>query len=137
MKYSKLPSSHSLYSSLITLALLTPLSYDGVMTNLISYKRRKCQIEGCKKLGRNKGFYKGKIRYDRFCEFHHRLRYGSNDFGKNIMNQIPNDRCEVCGWDKGFCDRHRKNSKLGYTKENVKVLCPNCHRLVTQGLLKI
>jgi hypothetical protein len=95
--------------------------------------KRKCEYIGCEKLGRNKGFYKGKTRYDRFCELHHRLRYKISDerlsfFGKG---KIENKKCEICGWDKAFCDRHRINPKKGYIKENIKILCPNCHRLET------
>src|SRR3990167_4724162 len=96
---------------------------------LISYSRRECIKKSCKKLGRNKGFYKGKVRYDIYCEIHHRMRYGTADRAYFFSKQkIDNKRCEKCGWDKDLCDRHRINPRLGYTKENVMVLCPNCHR---------
>lgn len=53
------------------------------------------------------------------------------------LRDIP---CSICGWNKTTCDFHRK--KYGrnggqYTKENIIVLCPNCHRLVHRGLLEI
>lgn len=92
--------------------------------------RRKCTIEGCERLGRNKGFYKGKIRYGNTCETHHK------SIPKGFFRyDIPNDKCMNCGWDKAKCDRHRLVPGNGYTIENVKILCPNCHRLVHAGLL--
>lgn len=98
---------------------------------IISYTRRNCRYDGCKRKGRNKGFYKGKIRYDIYCEIHHRLRYGGIATFEALFRKqhIDNSSCELCGWDKAPCDRHRIKPELGYTKENVKVLCPNCHRL--------
>ena len=103
---------------------------------IISYTRRKCSIQDCDRPTRNKGFYKGKTRYGNICEIHHK-RDGNNELIKRILNPISNKKCEICGWDKAYCDRHRIISKLGYTHKNVKVLCPNCHRLATIGLLKI
>ena len=91
---------------------------------------RNCEYPNCQKKGRNKGFYKGETRYDRFCEFHHRLRYKTENrayYSKKQM--IDNSKCEKCGWDKANCDRHRIKAERGYFKENIMVLCPNCHRL--------
>ena len=101
-------------------------------------KRRKCEFPNCNNLGRNKGIYKGNTRYDRFCEMHHRLRYKISNERLSYLGKIKidNSKCEICGWDKAYCDRHRLNPKIGYKKENIKVLCPNCHRLATIGLLK-
>lgn len=105
-----------------------PTQYYGGM-------RRQCEYEDCVKLGRNKGWYKGNVRYDRFCEQHHRLRAGEGLYqGQQI---IPNKVCENCGWDKTGCDRHRRVRERGYFKENVIVLCPNCHRLAHQNLLDV
>jgi len=95
-------------------------------------KRLECSFVGCKKLGRNKGSYKGKTRYDHLCEIHHRLRCHPDNPSGNLYywkKLIENTKCEKCGWDKAPCDRHRINPKLGYVRENVKILCPNCHRL--------
>jgi hypothetical protein len=97
-------------------------------------KRRKCLVEGCIKLTRNKGAYRGKTRYDNVCEFHHK-RTEKYRGEWRIRQKIENKFCENCGWDRAYCDRHRIVPKLGYIRENVKVLCPNCHRLATVGLL--
>ena len=48
--------------------------------------------------------------------------------------------CKRCGWQEGPTDTHRiipgrKGGK--YNRENVVPLCPNCHRLVTLGLIEL
>jgi hypothetical protein len=105
------------------------------MSELTVYIQRPCCVEGCHRLGRNKGFYKGKIHYAKKCQFHHKNENGQfvPSWGKPV---IKNDHCEECGWNKAPCDRHRINPKLGYTATNVKVLCPNCHRIETIRLEK-
>jgi hypothetical protein len=96
-------------------------------------ERKKCCVEGCNSLGRNKGISRtGKTIYDRYCDKHHRLR-SKNPWGRI---GIPNNKCSICGWDKAPCDRHRINKEIGYIKENIRVLCPNCHRLQSLGQLK-
>lgn len=92
---------------------------------------RKCEFKNCDKPGRNKGFYKGKKRYDKYCELHHRLRFNLKGLAVDFFRkkQINNEKCEICGWDKAYCDRHRINPQKGYVKGNIKILCPNCHRL--------
>ncbi len=102
---------------------------------IISYTRRICEYPNCKRVTRNKGYYKGKIRYDRFCGWHHK-RSGKQPSPYFLKNSLPNKQCEVCGWKKAFCDRHRIKPEIGYTKENIMILCPNCHRLEGLGLLK-
>lgn len=104
-------------------------------------KRVKCFIEDCIKLGRNKGYDNfGNRVWDRYCEMHHRLRTEKGKehikWLKAGIQKLSNKKCEVCGWDKGPCDRHRIVKEHGYKKENVIILCPNCHRLSTLGLLK-
>jgi 5-methylcytosine-specific restriction endonuclease McrA len=100
---------------------------------LIGYnERRPCEVEGCRMFGRNKGFYKGKIRYDHVCDYHHRK--GNQVEWVATRANIDNKKCDRCGWDKAPCDRHRVDPKKGYTKSNVVILCPNCHRLETLGL---
>jgi hypothetical protein len=94
---------------------------------------RMCEYPGCHRKSRNKGKVNGKTIYGRYCQQHHKSRVDT-PFGKQILE---NKTCEVCGWDKAPCDRHRENSEKGYTKTNVHILCPNCHRLVTLGLIEI
>lgn len=105
----------------------------------ISNKIRGCIYPGCKRKGRNKGNYNGSTRYDCYCEYHHRLRCKKNSQIYEYIHSrkvIDNSKCDECGWNKAPCDRHRINPKEGYTRENIKILCPNCHRLVSLGLLK-
>ena len=106
---------------------------------MINEVRKTCSFVGCKKLCRNKGIYRGTTRYDKWCEYHHRLRYAENgsDIYKTMADKfrIDNSICSVCGWNKAPCDRHRINPDAGYYEENVIVLCPNCHRLEGLGLL--
>lgn len=95
-------------------------------------ERKKCSFENCNKLGRNKGSYKGKTRYDHFCEVHHRLRMKNGNLNTHLYywrKIINNSKCEKCGWNEAPCDRHRINPSLGYIRTNVLILCPNCHRI--------
>lgn len=96
--------------------------------------RKKCLIDGCERLGRNKGYYKGTIRYDKVCEIHHRGKERSHFY---LKSQIQNISCERCGWNKAPCDRHRIIPEKGYTRENVIILCPNCHRLESMNSIII
>jgi hypothetical protein len=106
-----------------------------------AYERRTCDYPDCTRLTRNKGFARGKgglkRRYDRFCGWHHRKADGTTPSPYFLKNQLPNKTCEKCGWDQASCDRHRKVRDRGYTRENVIILCPNCHRLAHLGLLEI
>lgn len=77
----------------------------------------------------NKGF----IQYGKHCNRHH---VQSID-GYKGRQSISNDKCIICGWDEGYCDRHRVIPELGYTKENIRILCPNHHRLVTFGAITV
>ena len=108
---------------------------DAPENKLIIYQQRKCSVEGCENLCRNKGFYNHKVFYDNVCWKHHKKRIASHHGGSN--SYISNTKCQNCGWDLAFCDRHRINPNLGYTPINVKVLCPNCHRLAGLGILKL
>jgi len=97
--------------------------------------RGKCNLPDCNNLQRNRGKTKaGKTIWGNLCWTHHRLKYNMSLGGKQW---IKNKKCELCGWDKGPCDRHRIDGKKGYSKQNVKILCPNCHRLVTLGVIKL
>lgn len=93
--------------------------------------RKKCKLENCDRLVRSKGLYKGQKRFDNVCSFHHS---GTEPYYKY---KIENSKCELCGWDEAPCDRHRLIPELGYVKENIKILCPNCHRKITLGILII
>lgn len=66
-------------------------------------------------------------------------KYKREPISKESSLLFPNNKCELCGWE-GVCDRHRKISgKNGgkYTKDNVIVVCPNCHRMIHLGVIKI
>lgn len=65
------------------------------------------------------------------------MRYAKRKTYWEGRSSIPNKKCELCGWNKAPCDRHRIDNKKGYFAENVKVLCPNCHRLVTLNVIKL
>ena len=103
-------------------------------------KRPICSIEGCSNLVHKAGKrFDGTWNYKKLCGSHHRKKYGMKTTGgrEGIDNKVP---CRICGWNKAPCDRHRieyRGGKKGYTKGNVIILCPNCHRLVHLGLLKL
>jgi hypothetical protein len=93
----------------------------------------KCATPGCPNVRRNKGRdSNGGVIVGRFCHTCHRQRSETS-----CRYAINNSTCSECGWDKAPCDRHRIDPKGGYKPGNVVVLCPNCHRLVTLGLLTI
>jgi hypothetical protein len=103
-------------------------------------QRRFCEYPDCTRKGRNKGLYNGITRYGRFCEFHHKLKQKPHSDIMSLFfaeQKIDNSKCEICGWDKTYCDRHRITPEKGYTKENTKIVCPNCHRLLTLGKLTV
>lgn len=59
-----------------------------------------------------------------------------HSWGKAVIRAKGN-RCQMCGWDKARCDVHhiiarRQGGKN--TLGNGMVLCPNCHRMVEEGL---
>lgn len=83
-------------------------------------------------MGRNKGLNKNDQRiWGRICQYHHLLKLRSKNKDRDRKYLIPNDKCDICGWDKAYCDRHRIVPEIGYTRNNIKILCPNCHRLET------
>ena len=48
--------------------------------------------------------------------------------------------CSICGWDLCMCDVHHiiPRKKGGSNQhENLTYLCPNCHRMIHNGLIKI
>jgi len=99
-----------------------------------------CLVQGCDRLQRYRGKNtKGLKRYSTVCDMHHCLKYGmpymldaeTNRKNFFLLKHTPNKKCEECGWDKAYCDRHRIKPELGYIPGNVRVLCPNCHRIET------
>jgi len=109
-----------------------------------------CEFEGCSNLAAVHSGYKykndGKIYYKPLCSTHHKAKYGQMPSkykwskkrteqyrnGTLLMSQEP---CARCGWNESYCHRHKINPKIGYTKENVISLCPNCHQLLHLGSL--
>jgi len=92
-------------------------------------RRGRCT---CGNLVRNKGRAgDGNTRYGIECHGCHRKAEPSYKYA------LDNSRCTLCGWDKAPCDRHRIDPVKGYVSDNVVPLCPNCHRLVTFGLISL
>ncbi len=105
----------------------TPIWYNGGVE--IKQQRRQCSVLGCGRMGRNKGTVNGATRYDHKCENHHRTKVRLEASSMFFRKHIKNATCETCGWSQSYCDRHRIVPTVGYTRDNVKILCPNCHRL--------
>ena len=54
--------------------------------------------------------------------------------------ELKGNKCQLCGWDKAFCDVHHivPKSEGGLNKEsNLIILCPNCHRLCHEGIIEV
>jgi len=48
--------------------------------------------------------------------------------------------CCICGWNKSTCDIHHINGKKIENADehsNLTLICPNCHRMVHNGLIDI
>lgn len=90
-----------------------------------SLVRKTCEVDGCDNLQELKDKRNGKSRYKRYCSKHN-----------GRQKTINLTRCSICGW-VGPCDKHRiKPGRDGgkYTKDNIVVVCPNCHRLLDRGI---
>lgn len=98
-------------------------------------KIRICKIENCNKKCAKKGTRNGIAYFRTTCILHRNssILGNQNSFVKEFIQKqnLDNSKCEICGWNEAPCDRHKIIPSLGYTKENVKILCPNCHRKVT------
>ena len=54
-----------------------------------------------------------------------------------IKEGLLKDACEICGWDKKPegakytpCELHHKDGdKMNHSKDNLELICPNCHSL--------
>lgn len=59
---------------------------------------------------------------------------------RRMLNKKFNHTCQNCGWNKDTCDVHHRVPKSQggeWTEENLILVCPNCHRLIHSGKLKI
>lgn len=102
-----------------------------------SFIRSQCLHEGCSNLQYFKGYLKDSRYYGKYCNKHRKMKNVKYSYSlTNEKRNISNEVCSRCGWS-GPCDRHRINNQLGYLPENVRVLCPNCHRLVTLELITL
>ena len=64
------------------------------------------------------------------------LKKAMEDSGKEFGDL----KCYYCGWDKDKCDIHHIVPRVkGGTDEysNLTIACPNCHRLIHKGKLKV
>ena len=104
------------------------------LSNIITPKL-KCKIEGCNRPRTSKG--QGRTKST--CNKHRPKFFNQNrPINKAWLRNFNRNKCGICGW-AGPCDMHRLLSgKEGgkYTKDNIKILCPNCHRLVHLDLIK-
>ena len=100
-------------------------------------EKRKCIIEGCNNVGEWKEIERGKVYRLRLCASHrHHLKKNNADartYAKEKYKEIKCGKCEYCEWE-GPCDIHRPN-KGRYTNGNMRSTCPNCHRLISRGLI--
>lgn len=82
--------------------------------------RQQCRVYGCTKLGELRDTVKGIKRYRDLCTDCRRPK-------RMERFKIDNSKCEKCG-KLGKNDRHRLGDpSRAYTRENVIVLCKNCH----------
>lgn len=97
----------------------------------------KCSIEWCDNVVTSRGYGK----YRKVCRSHHCKKYGISTMPWRRRNKakFKNAVCAICGWE-GVCDRHRVvHGKDGgkYEAGNVISICPNDHRMLHLGLLKL
>jgi len=104
--------------------------------------RPKCKVKGCNNLAIKNGKLKdGSIKYRSICEKHRRgsSLNASQRRRKKAIKEMDMNRCSMCNWN-GPCDAHRLLMGCNggkYVKGNVIIVCPNCHRLIHRGLIKI
>ncbi len=99
-----------------------------------------CATEGCPNLRTSRGSKgkPGQTQYRKWCDGCYRRRRGKSNRSEWLksISALP---CARCGWNESLCDKHRfvPGSEGGtYREDNVVPLCPNCHRLVTVGLVE-
>jgi hypothetical protein len=112
-----------------------------------SMERPKCSMVNCNNLAmQHRKREDGTMIYRKLCTTHHCRKYkmpvGSQEKRRGLsgFRDIERSKCVICGWDKAECDRHRivfgADGGL-YVEGNVISVCPNCHRLIHRGLLKL
>ena len=85
---------------------------------------RVCIYQGCNNLGEWREVNHGVVRRRKLCGTH-----------RKAVQKRRGNICEYCGWE-GPCDAHRPVAGSIYSKENVRTTCPNCHRLISMGLIE-
>lgn len=105
--------------------------------------KRKCSIEGCNNVGEWNCIKRGKVYRRKLCSTHRMVLKkqttgaGKRTYAREIFKRDNCSKCEYCGWN-GPCDVHRpipNNEGGNYVKINMRSACPNCHRLITKGLM--
>lgn len=100
---------------------------------------QKCICKGCRRVVLKKTSWNGSIWKSNYCAKHYAtMRQRLNKDRMRLKRTLNTEKCSKCGW-AGPCDLHRihPGSKGGkYVKENVVVLCPNCHRLEDERYAK-
>lgn len=85
----------------------------------------------------NSWIHKYKIKTRIQADYLEKTTFGA--IARELRKQKYNT-CELCGWNKATCDVHHKIKQCDngtHDKSNLIVLCPNCHRMVSEGKLMI
>lgn len=106
--------------------------------------RGKCIVDGCFCFQMIKSKRNSRTYYRRYCYKHWRSLSCSEKIGTRLLdisNYLPikTNTCSLCGWDLAVCDKHRMEPGISggtYTRDNILVVCPNCHRLLHKGYTK-
>lgn len=101
------------------------------------FVQEQCIIEGCTRLQGAKGKLDGRQMYTLRCRFHRHALDG-NKWRSLKWKPQQHWPCEQCGWKEASRDKHRivPGREGGtYRRDNVVILCPNCHRLAEEGKL--
>jgi len=95
-------------------------------------KRPRCKICGRPVVSR--GIVGGKQYWRSKCS---KCRHETERY--NLRDKVERGKCVLCDWE-GPCDLHRVifgKDGGSYTQGNVLAVCPNCHRLIHTGQLRI
>jgi|TARA_R110000868_G_scaffold409664_1_gene695607 5-methylcytosine-specific restriction endonuclease McrA len=115
----------------------------NIMTNLIAINDRKCEVEGCNKVGQHMGKYRtdgSPIRRAK-CSKHHSIIYGLNGWDYKQHRKVY---CENVDGRLGFtCTStiidaewqldadHINGNPSDNRPENIQTLCKCCHPIKT------